>query len=70
MLHYPDDATLVPENDKTLVLETQNNTMVELLSELGTMVVNSDTDATMKSKNAYIPLYTVLFYFTSVYFRT
>lgn len=70
MLHYPDDATLVPENDKTLVLETQNNTMVELLSELGTMVVNSDTDATMKSTNAYIPLYTVLFYFTSVYFRT
>lgn len=70
MLHYPDDATLVPENDKTLVLETQNNTMVELLSELGTMVVNSDTDATMKSKNAYTLLCTVLFYFTSVYFRT
>ncbi|GLV43088.1 hippo [Carabus blaptoides fortunei] len=48
MLHYPDDGTLVPESDKTLVLETQNNTMVELLSELGTMVINSDSDATMK----------------------
>lgn len=62
MIQYPEDCgTLVPSrdtdgtlkaiDDATLVPGSQNNTMVELQSELGTMVINSDSDeATMKSK--------------------
>lgn len=60
MIQYPEDCgTLVPSrdtdgtlkaiDDATLVPGSQNNTMVELQSELGTMVINSDSDeATMK----------------------
>lgn len=48
-----DDGTLHAIDDATLVPQSQNNTMVELQSELGTMVINSDTDeATMKSKES------------------
>lgn len=63
MIQYPEDCgTLVPSrdtdgtlkaiDDATLVPGSQNNTMVDIQSELGTMVINSDSDeATMKSKN-------------------
>lgn len=61
---YQDDCgTLVPDQDLmdgtmiahadegTLVPQSRNDTMVELQSDLGTMVINSDNDeATMKSK--------------------
>lgn len=60
---YSDEGTLVPDRDLmdgtmiahrdegTLVPQSDNNTMVELQSDLGTMVINSDNDeTTMKSK--------------------
>lgn len=45
-----DDGTLVPGKGGTLVPMSQTGTLVELQSELGTMVINSDVDEqTMKS---------------------
>lgn len=52
MLPAVDDATLVPDKGGTLVPSDLSGTMVDLESDLGTMVVNADSedDETMKSK--------------------
>lgn len=60
---YQDEGTLVPERDLidgtmiahrdegTLVPQSPSNTMVELQTDLGTMVINNDNEeTTMKSK--------------------
>lgn len=53
-----DDGTLVPDKGGTLVPSSPSGTLVELESELGTMVINndSDDDQTMKSKNTQLIL--------------
>lgn len=49
MLQCADEGTLVPSKDGTLIAASPTGTMVELESELGTMVINSDVDEnTMK----------------------
>lgn len=49
MLSCTDDGTLVPSKDGTLK-PSPSGTLVELESDLGTMVINSDVDdQTMKS---------------------
>lgn len=51
MVQCTDDGTLVPTKDGTLLPVSSSGTLVELESELGTMVINSDVDdQTMKSK--------------------
>lgn len=46
---YTDDGTLVPGKGGTLLPNSQSGTLVELQSELGTMVINCDVDEqTMK----------------------
>lgn len=51
MVQCTDEGTLVPGKDSTLVPLSPSGTLVELESELGTMVINSDVDEqTMKSK--------------------
>lgn len=59
------DSTLVPDKDNadgtmiahpdsgTLLPTSQTGTMLELSSNLGTMVINSDSDETMKSKKLF-----------------
>ncbi|GLV40093.1 hippo [Carabus blaptoides fortunei] len=64
MIHYPNcDNTLVPgrdnaslaANDEGSASHSHNNTMIELQSEFGTMIINSDTeDATLKSQTTDI----------------
>lgn len=51
MVSCTDDGTLVPSKDGTLKPSSPSGTLVELESDLGTMVINSDVDdQTMKSK--------------------
>lgn len=51
MVSCTDDGTLVPSKDGTLKHSSPSGTLVELESDLGTMVINSDVDdQTMKSK--------------------
>lgn len=51
MVQCTDDGTLVPGKG-TILPMSQSGTLVELQSELGTMVINSDIDEqTMKSIN-------------------
>lgn len=51
MVQCIDEGTLVPGKVGTLLPMSQSGTLVELQSELGTMVINSDVDEqTMKSK--------------------
>ncbi|ERL94311.1 hypothetical protein D910_11592 [Dendroctonus ponderosae] len=52
MLSAVDDGTLVPDKGGTLVPSDLSGTMVDLESDLGTMVINADSedDETMKSK--------------------
>lgn len=67
MLSCTDDRTLVPDKGGTLVPSSPSGTLVELESELGTMVINndSDDDQTMKrhgtdsspSGNNYRPMF-------------
>lgn len=50
MVQCIDEGTLVPGKVGTLLPMSQSGTLVELQSELGTMVINSDVDEqTMKS---------------------
>lgn len=54
MVHCTDDGTLVPGKGGTLP-GSQSGTLVELESELGTMVINSDVDEqTMKSNKSFL----------------
>ncbi|CAH1103838.1 unnamed protein product [Psylliodes chrysocephalus] len=49
MISFADEATLVPNKGGTLVPMSPSGTLVELESQLGTMVINSDIDdQTMK----------------------
>lgn len=49
MVQCSDEGTLVPGKGGTLLPISQSGTLVELQSELGTMVINSDVDEqTMK----------------------
>ncbi|KAJ8928521.1 hypothetical protein NQ314_018897 [Rhamnusium bicolor] len=49
MVQCTDEGTLVPSKDGTLVSMSPSGTLVELVSELGTMVINNDVDdQTMK----------------------
>lgn len=51
MLQCTDDGTLVPGKGGTMLPTSQSGTLIELQSELGTMVINSDIDEqTMKRK--------------------
>lgn len=51
MVQCTDDGTLVPGKG-TILPMSQSGTLVELQSELGTMVINTDIDEqTMKSKD-------------------
>lgn len=51
MVQCTDEGTLVPGKGGTLLPMSQSGTLVELQSELGTMVINSDIDEqTMKRK--------------------
>lgn len=51
MVSCTDDGTLVPSKDGTLKHSSPSGTLVELETDLGTMVINSDVDdQTMKSK--------------------
>ncbi|KAH1029999.1 serine/threonine-protein kinase 3 [Dendroctonus ponderosae] len=67
MLSAVDDGTLVPDKGGTLVPSDLSGTMVDLESDLGTMVINADSedDETMKrhgtdsaqNKNKYRPMF-------------
>lgn len=45
------NGTITKQNDNTLVPHSQNNTMVELQSNLGTMVINSDDEEDTLTRN-------------------
>ena len=51
MVNCTEDGTLIPSKGGTLLPMSPSGTLVELQSDLGTMVINSDVDEqTMKSK--------------------
>lgn len=51
MVSCADEGTLVPSKGGTLIPMSPSGTLVEIESELGTMVINSDVDdQTMKRK--------------------